>query len=70
MKKMKKFLALTMAAAMAISMAGCGSGNAGSNGQSSDANEGDAKYTIGICQLVEHVALDAATEGFMDAVKE
>ncbi len=28
------------------------------------------KYTIGICQLVQHVALDAATEGFMDAVKE
>lgn len=70
MKKMKKFLALTMAVAMAISMAACGSGNAGSNGQSSDAKEGDAKYTIGICQLVEHVALDAATEGFMDAVKE
>ena len=28
------------------------------------------KYTIGICQLVQHVALDAATEGFMDAVKD
>ena len=28
---------------------------------------GDAQYTIGICQLVQHVALDAATEGFMDA---
>lgn len=27
-----------------------------------------AQYTIGICQLVEHVALDAATEGFMQAV--
>ena len=29
----------------------------------------DGQYTIGICQLVQHVALDAATEGFMDAVK-
>ncbi len=28
------------------------------------------KYEIGICQLVQHDALDAATEGFMDAVKE
>ena len=27
-------------------------------------------YNIGICQLVEHPALDAATEGFQDALKE
>ena len=27
-------------------------------------------YTIGICQLVQHDALDAATQGFMDAVTE
>lgn len=29
-----------------------------------------AKYTVGICQLVQHVALDAATEGFKDALVE
>jgi len=28
-----------------------------------------AKYTVGIVQLQEHEALDAATQGFMDAVK-
>lgn len=28
----------------------------------------DGKYTIGICQLMEHVALDAATEGFKQAI--
>lgn len=28
----------------------------------------DGKYKIGICQLVEHVALDAATEGFKQAI--
>lgn len=28
----------------------------------------DGKYTIGICQLVAHPALDAATQGFQDAV--
>ncbi len=28
----------------------------------------DGKYTIGICQLVEHVALDAATDGFKQAI--
>ena len=27
-------------------------------------------YTVGICQLVQHPALDAATQGFMDALTE
>ncbi len=27
-------------------------------------------YTVGICQLVQHVALDAATQGFKDALTE
>ena len=27
-------------------------------------------YSVGICQLVQHVALDAATEGFQDALKD
>ncbi len=27
-------------------------------------------YTVGICQLVQHPALDAATQGFMDALSE
>ena len=31
------------------------------------AADGD-KYTIGICQLVQHEALDAATQGFKDEV--
>ena len=30
----------------------------------------DGKYTVGICQLVQHPALDAATQGFIDALKE
>ena len=29
----------------------------------------DGKYVVGICQLVPHPALDAATQGFMDALK-
>ena len=29
----------------------------------------DGKYTIGVCQLVTHPALDQATQGFIDAVK-
>ena len=31
--------------------------------------DGEA-YTVGICQLVQHDALDAATEGFKDAITE
>lgn len=32
--------------------------------------EEDGKYVIGICQLAVHDALDAATQGFMDTIKE
>ena len=34
------------------------------------ASAGDTVYQIGICQLVQHPALDAATEGFQAALKE
>ena len=30
--------------------------------------ESSAKYTVGICQLVQHPALDAATQGFIDVL--
>ena len=36
----------------------------------SAAATGDKTYTIGICQLVQHNALDAATKGFKDALTE
>lgn len=35
-----------------------------------DAPAADGEYVVGICQLVQHDALDAATQGFMDALKE
>lgn len=42
---------------------------AGETGE--EPGEADGKtYKIGICQLVEHEALDAATQGFIDAVTE
>ena len=58
---MKKFLALTMAVLMMISLVACGSA-ADSGGNA------DAAYSIGVCQLVQHEALDAATQGFIDTV--
>ena len=38
--------------------------------EASDAATGDNTYTVGICQLVQHVALDAATQGFKDALTD
>ncbi len=34
------------------------------------AETSDEKFTVGICQLVQHNALDAATQGFEDALTE
>ncbi len=38
--------------------------------EAAPAAEAGKTYTVGVCQLVEHVALDAATQGFEDALKE
>ena len=58
----KKITALLCAVVMVLSLAACGS-----NGDKAS----DSKhYTIGICQLVQHEALDAATKGFRDAITD
>ena len=78
---MKKALSLAMAAAMTMGLAACGSTAsstaaadstpASSAAESEDAPAADGKvYNIGICQLVQHEALDAATQGFKDALTE
>ncbi len=67
--KLKKAAAILMAAAMTASLAACGSSSSGENSSGSNAGS-DGTYTIGICQQMEHPALDAATEGFQDACKE
>ena len=47
------------------------SAEAEDSGDAAKEESGDgAKYKIGICQLVQHEALDAATEGFKDALTE
>ena len=69
MKKMRKFLALMTALIMALSLAACGGTNNVETPSNSN-SDGAAAYTIGICQLVQHDALDAATQGFKDAVTE
>ena len=70
---MKKIVSVAMVAAMAAALAGCGgaasSSAPASSAAASAADSTAAKtYTVGICQLVQHEALDAATQGFKDAL--
>ncbi|MCI5529227.1 MAG: ABC transporter substrate-binding protein [Blautia sp.] len=58
----KQVLAATLAGVLTVGMVG--------SVTTVSAEEADKTYTIGICQLVQHVALDAATQGFKDAVTE
>lgn len=66
--KLKKLVAMGLAAVMTLSLTACG----GSEKSSSDSGKKDdgKTYNIGICQLVQHDALDAATKGFKDALTE
>ena len=59
---MKKLIAFLLAAVMVLGLAACQAGTAG--------NQESEKFTVGVCQLVPHEALDAATKGFVDALKE
>lgn len=69
----KRLLAALMAGAMALSMTACGSSDKGSTTQESGTEDNTASagsYTVGIVQLVQHEALDAATQGFKDKLEE
>lgn len=83
--RMRKMLSLSLAAAIAMSIAACGVGGAPSDTPApaeesaehaaeaaepaaETADSAGAHYTVGICQLVQHEALDAATRGFKDAI--
>lgn len=70
MKMSKRIMATALAAlTMSMSLAGCG-GSSSSTASDSSSSEAGKVYNIGICQLVTHDALDAATEGFKEAVIE
>lgn len=75
MKTIKKISAIAMAMTLGLSLAACGSSNSadsksGSEAAGTAADAAAKKYTIGICQLMQHEALDAATDGFKEAVEE
>lgn len=58
---MKKTLAIILCLALIFALAGCG-------GSSSSNDKAEKTFLVGICQLVQHPALDAATQGFKDAI--
>lgn len=58
MRLTKKLVSILTVTALVASLTACGS----------DSGSSSKKYTIGICQLVEHEALDSATKGFKDAL--
>ena len=63
MKKLSKLTVLLLALAAALSLAACSGPDAGDAGK-------DKKYVVGISQYVTHDALDAATDGFIDAMND
>ncbi|MBR1439634.1 MAG: ABC transporter substrate-binding protein [Lachnospiraceae bacterium] len=71
----KRLLSILMAGVLAMAAVACGepaaTGNSGSAATESKAdNAASGKtYHVGVCQLVQHDALDAATQGFVDALK-
>ena len=73
---MKKILALVLACMMVLSLAACttttetAAPETATTEAATPAAEGDKTFTVGVCQLVQHVALDAATQGFCDALTE
>ena len=67
MKKSKRVLPLVLASALALSLAAC-SGESDPAQDSAEPSQSGEAYVIGICQQATHDALDAATQGFKDAL--
>lgn len=57
---MKKLLSILCVLGLIVGMTAC----------ASSGTAGEGKYTVGICQLTQHNALDAATRGFRDALTD
>lgn len=63
---MKKKLAFLMALAMTLALTACSS----SDDTAADTGDDSATmFEVGVVQLIEHAALDAATQGFIDALE-
>ncbi len=71
--KLKKITAALAAAALMLSAAGCADSSTTADAPAAADNGAAAEgkvYNVGIVQLVQHEALDAATQGFKDTLTE
>ncbi len=72
----RSFLTAAAACGAAAALSACGGSSSASSAAASStvasasvaAAANGEKFTVGICQLVQHAALDAATQGFEDAL--
>ena len=77
---MKKHIAAGLVLTMGLSLTACMGGTANTSSAASGGSESssgsaassgsDGVYNIGICQQMQHVSLDEATQGFEDALTE
>lgn len=74
--KLKRIMAAAVAAAALVMTATACQSNTSDDPASGDRSSGSndtnsgKQYTVGICQFIEHPALDAATDGFMQALTD
>ena len=62
-KTLALILALVMLATTCLTFVAC------NDDPTNTTNPADKKFTVGVCQLVQHAALDQATKGFVEALK-
>jgi len=70
---MKKLTTLILTLTLALSLTACGGSKTEEKKEEvkeETTTEAAESYNVGICQLVQHVALDDASQGFMDALNE
>ncbi|WP_341876693.1 ABC transporter substrate-binding protein [Defluviitalea saccharophila] len=71
MKKFIKTLSLFLSTAVLMLAVGCSNGGGNTTAPADSSGEDSSKnVTVGIIQYMDHVALDAAREGFVEALKD
>lgn len=63
---MLKFLSIFLACTLVVAFSACGSSSSDTAASEATSSTGGKTFNIGVVQLVEHPALDAATQGFSE----
>ena len=71
MKNLTKLTSLILALTLTLALTACGGAKKEeAPAETTGSAETSEIYKVGICQLVQHVALDDATQGFIDALND